>query len=136
MIAVIKKLVRNLCPADYLDAIGPLFLVLLFSGVLIAISSGQETMVRLTMGLIAWPIYQFIGFLVENSIMNFLLARKTGKEHDYMMAVGASILLIGVLSFFNYSHWVLVVVSVQMLPLLFHPPAAWDQEQGCVNAFV
>gem|GEM_PF-4019421 len=136
MISIIKKLILDLRPKDYLEAIGPLFLVLLFSYVLYAIKANHDTVVIMMMGLMFWPLYQFIGFLVENSLMNFILALKTKKEHDYIMAIGPFLLLIGLMSLFNYSHWVLLVVSAQLLPLLFHPHDSWDQQRGCVNAFI
>lgn len=136
MISVLKKLVSGLRPKDYLEAIGPLFLVALFIYVLYAIKLRHDTAVEFMMGLIFWPLYQFIGFLTVNSVMNFLLALKTKKENDFLMSIGPFILLVGLMSLFSYSHWVLLVVSAQVLPLLFSPVDSWDQEKGCVNAFV
>ena len=130
------KLVNDLRPRDYLEALGPLSLVVLFGFVLYAIHAGHQRTVEMTRSLMFWPLYQFIGLLVENSLMNFLLARNTKKENDYLMAVGPFLLLVGIMSLFSYSHWVLLVVSFQLLHLLFQPKGSWEQERGCMDGFI
>lgn len=134
MITIIKQLVQAVRPRDFLEASGPLVLILLFAYVLVAIRLEHEPMVALMSGLMFWPAYQFIGYLVENSVMNFRLSRKTRKHDDIQMAVAALVVLVMVMSLFGYSHWVLVVVALQMLPMLFDPLESWNQDQGCFNA--
>lgn len=134
MINILRKLIAGLQPTDYPEAAGSLFMVAVFVFLLYAIAAPHPRIIGFSVGLVVWPVYQFVSILAEHAVLRGISAVKNRKDEDIALAIFLALILLSLAGLFSYSAWFFLVLLAQIIPLPFNPPSERNAEAGCAMA--
>ena len=132
----VRTLIRDLRPSDFLEAVGPLLLAVVFAYVLYAIQIPVNEIVLIGIGLIYWPFYEVAALVIERVMIAVFIAAPPEIWKMFRNGFYPLMLAVVFIGLFYFSQWLWLVIFAQLLSLLFSPPGERRKDEGCFHSVI
>ena len=134
--SITHRLLSDLRPKDFLEATGPLLIASVFAIVLYGIQVPINLVVLFGVGLIYWPVYEVLGLILERGMMAVFMSAAPQTWQRFRNGLFPVLFVMIFIGLFAFKQWVWLIIFMQLMPLIFNPPASKQENEGCLHAML